>query len=168
MNEASGSSDNLWGGGTATEGLATNYSLMMLSQAARDTVASASTKRGKKGGGKQRLAHTGGYLGDLVPLLADSLTGDALTALFVCVSQAPDNAMQSKIALDFGEVFSKLTMGRKRQKAEARATLLKELQAKKAANDATLAKGVAGKFMAVRRGMQLDYNQVLATLGNFG
>ena len=36
--------------------------------------------------------------------------GDALTALFVCVSQAPDNVMQSKIALEFGEVFSKLTV----------------------------------------------------------
>ena len=46
----------------------------------------------------------------LVPLLADSLTGDALTARFVCVSQAPDNVMQSKIALEFGEVFSKLTV----------------------------------------------------------
>ena len=84
------------------------------------------------GGSRGVCPHTGDYLGDLVPLLADSLTGDALTALFVCVSQAPDNAMESKIALDFGEVFSNLTMARKRQKAEARATLLKELLAKKA------------------------------------
>ena len=106
VKEASGGSENLWAGGTATEGLMTNWSLMMLSKAARDIVASG----GKKKGRKQKLAHTAGYIGDLVPLLADSLTGDALTALFVCVSQAPDNVMQSKIALEFGEVFSKLTV----------------------------------------------------------
>ena len=51
-----------------------------------------------------------GVMTPVLPLLADSLTGDALTALFVCVSQAPDNVMQSKIALEFGEVFSKLTV----------------------------------------------------------
>ena len=109
VKEASGGSENLWAGGTATEGLMTNWSLMMLSKAARDIVASAGGKTKSKGG-KQKLAHTAGYIGDLVPLLADSLTGDALTALFVCVSQAPDNVMQSKIALEFGEVFSKLTV----------------------------------------------------------
>ena len=144
----------------------TNWSLMMLSKAARDTV--ASTRRGGKKGGKQTLAHTGGYIGDLVPLLADSLTGDALTALFVCVSQAPDNVSQSKIALDFGEVFSQLTMGKKQQKPEARAKLVKELLAKQEANDATLARGVAGKFQAVRMGQRLDYTQVLAAMERFG
>ena len=165
VKEASGGSDNLWAGGTATEGLMTNWSLMMLSTAARDVI--ASTRRAGKKGGKQKLAHTGGYLGDLVPLLADSLTGDALTALFVCVSQAPDNVSQSKIALDFGQVFSQLTMGKKQQKPESRAKLVKELLAKQEANDATLAKGVNGKFQAIRMGQRLDYVQVLAALERF-
>ena len=91
---------------SATEGLMTNWSLMMLSKAARDIVASTGGKAKSKGA-KQKLAHTAGYIGDLVPLLADSLTGDALTALFVCVSQAPDNVMQSKIALGSGGLTGK-------------------------------------------------------------
>eukprot|EP01052_Picozoa_sp_SAG31_P005607 SAG31_NODE_249_length_19118_cov_47.456195_5_plen_388_part_00 len=196
VNEASGGAENLWvrsvtfsflwdfsrfhgtnresvilqAGGIATEGLCTNWSLMMLSKAARDIVASANgkQKRGKKGGGnKQKLAHTAGYIGDLVPLLADSLTGDALTALFVCVSQAPDNVKQSKIALDFGAVFSKLAMGTRQQKPEPRAKLVKELLLKQEANDATLQRGVAGKFQAMRMGQQLDYLQVLAAMRRF-
>jgi len=44
VKDASGSLADLWGGGTATEGLCTNYSLMMLSKAARDTL--SSSKRG--------------------------------------------------------------------------------------------------------------------------
>jgi len=156
VKEASGGSENLWAGGTATEGLMTNLSLMMLSKAARDIVASrGKSKSGGKKGGKQKLAHTAGYIGDLVPLLTDSMTGDALTALFVCVSQAPDNVMQSKIALEFGEVFSKLSMGKKQQKEEPRGKIVKELLAKQESNDATLARGVAGKFQAVRMGQQL-------------
>ena len=168
VKEASGGSDNLWAGGTATEGLMTNFSLMMLSKAARDIVASGGAKTGGKKGGKQKLAHTAGYIGDLVPLLADSLTGNAITALFVCVSQAPDNAKQSKITLDFGEVFSRLTMGKRQQKMESRATLVKGLIRKQGENDAVLSRGVAGKFQAVRRGQALDYCQVLAAMERFG
>lgn len=167
VKEASGSAEGLWSGGTATEGLCTNWSLMMLSRAARDIVASGKRGPGKKRG-QQKLAHTAGYLGDLVPLLADSLTGDALTAVFVCVSQAPDNVAQSKIALDFGQVFSKLTVGTRQQPLQARAKLIKELLAKQQENDATLARGVAGKFQAVRMGKQLDYNQVLAAMAKLG
>lgn len=112
VTEASGAAANLWAGGTATEGLLTNWSLMMLSRAARDIVASGrKSKTGGKQDGKQKLAHTAGYGGDLVPLMSDSLIGDAFTALFVCVSQAPQNMKQSKIALDFGKVFSKLAIG---------------------------------------------------------
>eukprot|EP01047_Picozoa_sp_COSAG01_P062545 COSAG01_NODE_7970_length_2970_cov_1.643330_4_plen_180_part_00 len=85
---------------TMMEGMATNWSLTMLSTAVR------SITRVRD---KQKFVHTGGYGGDLVPLLVDSLTGKALTALFVCVSQAPSNTMQSKISLEFGEIFSRLT-----------------------------------------------------------
>ena len=34
------------------------------------------------------------------------MTGDAATACFVCLSQAPNNLMQSKFALDFGEAVA--------------------------------------------------------------
>ena len=35
-------------------------------------------------------------------------SGDAASACFVCLSQAPDNLTQSKYALEFGEVFGRL------------------------------------------------------------
>ena len=34
------------------------------------------------------------FIVDLVPLLQESMSGEALTACFVCMSQAPDNVMQ--------------------------------------------------------------------------
>merc|ERR1719232_583552 len=50
------------------------------------------------------------YLFDLVMLLSESITGNALTTVFVCVSQAPSNTSITANALDFGKVFSKLTV----------------------------------------------------------
>merc|ERR1712113_1120327 len=94
-------------------GLITNYSLTMLSACVRELVASRKNKT-------KFSFRT--YLFDLVMLLQESLTGSALTAIFVCLSQAPDNLTQSKFALDFGEVFSQLTMKKQRQPPEARAT----------------------------------------------
>lgn len=42
------------------------------------------------------------------------MTGDAATACFVCLSQAPTNLVHSKFALDFGEVFAQLSAPRPR------------------------------------------------------
>merc|ERR1711981_1279544 len=52
------------------------------------------------------------YYGDLVALLAQSLEGSAPTAMFICMSQAPANASQTRNALDFGIEFSKLRIDR--------------------------------------------------------
>ena len=46
-------------------------------------------------------------------------------------------------------------MGKKQQKMEPRGKMVKELLAKQESNDATLARGVTGKFQAVRMGQQL-------------
>merc|ERR1740121_10121 len=80
-------------------GMLTNYSLMMLGQCVRAYV--EAKRQGKK-------ISFRAYLFDLVLLLQESITGHALTACFVCLSQAPDNTLQSKYALDFGEVFAQL------------------------------------------------------------
>ena len=64
--------------------------------------------------------------------------------------------------------FSKLSMGRKLQKPQPRGKLVKELLEKQATNDATLQRGVAGKFQAMRMGQRLDYLQLLAVLAQFG
>ena len=61
-----------------------------------------------------------------------------------------------------------MTVGTKQQPLQARAKLIKELLAKQQENDATLGRGVAGKFQAVRMGQQLDYNQVLAAMAKLG
>ena len=89
-------------GGEVLNGMVTNYSLMMLSACARGL-----NEARRKGKMKSFSFRT--YLFDLVQLLKESMTGDASTACFVCLSQAPANLMQSKIALDFGEVFAKLS-----------------------------------------------------------
>ena len=61
-----------------------------------------------------------------------------------------------------------MTVGTKQQPLQARAKIVKELLAKQQENDATLARGVAGKFQAVRMGQQLDYLQVLAAMEKLG
>lgn len=143
---------------TMMEGTATNWSLTMLSTAVR------SITRVRD---KQKFVHTGGYGGDLVLLLVDSLTGKALTALFVCVSQAPSNMMQSKISLEFGEIFSRLTVSKRKPKAQPLAKLLKEVKSLHADNEAVLRKRVQGKWMDVRTAHALDYTQSLEILESF-
>ena len=81
----------------------------------------------RKNGGKNFSFKA--FIVDLVPLLQESMSGEALTACFVCMSQAPDNVMQSKIALDFGEVFAKLNPRPPRQAAAVkRAKLVAEAE----------------------------------------
>merc|ERR1712039_1152807 len=78
--------------GELMSGVMNNYSLMMLSTCAREVVRCAKLNR---------RASFKAYLVDLTLLLQASMTGNALTACFVCLSQAPANTMQSKYALDF-------------------------------------------------------------------
>jgi len=57
---------------------------------------------------KKPFTHFFKFCGDLVALLSPTLEGSAPTAMFVCMSQAPANASQTRNALDFGLEFSKL------------------------------------------------------------
>ena len=100
LKDAHGNNASWKEGGEALNGLLTNYSLTMLSAAARGAVEA-----------KRRRAKFSfrAFLSDLVDLLQESMTGDAATACFVCLSQAPNNMVQSKFALDFGEVFAQLS-----------------------------------------------------------
>ena len=49
----------------------------------------------RKNGGKNFSFKA--FIVDLVPLLQESMSGEALTACFVCMSQAPDNVMQVRV-----------------------------------------------------------------------
>jgi len=128
MKEAHGFSNWKDGGMEALTGLATNYSLMMLAQCINDLV-------DKRKAGKKTCDHTfRQYKVDLIPLLGESLSGSALTALFVCISQSPQNNSQSFHALNFGDMFSKLYIKRKRVKPRSRAEVIKEHKSRMAGN----------------------------------
>lgn len=151
-----GLTDAMKAGGEVMNGLLTNYSLMMLSSCVRALV--EARKKGK-------TISFRAYLFDLVLLLQESLTGDAMTACFVCVSQAPDNATQTKFVLDFGEVFAQLSPSRGRAVLPAPLAALaantrKTIETSKAA----LAKGSAGKYALMREGQIMDGQQLLGIL----
>jgi len=141
------------------QGMMVNYSLMMLSKCVRELV----DVRRKR----QPFEHLcrNPLNGDLVALLDGSLTGSAFTAIFICVSQAPSNAQQSRFALEFGEVFSRLTMDRlqpmprmsmKKLRHNAKACL--------AENESTLSSARAGKYTVRRQAMARDSLAQLAVL----
>mmetsp|Transcript_17866 Transcript_17866/g.29785 ORF Transcript_17866/g.29785 Transcript_17866/m.29785 type:complete len:444 (+) Transcript_17866:145-1476(+) len=147
-------------GGEALNGLVTNYSLMMLSSCVRGLVEAR-----RKG-----TAHTfsfKAYLGDLHQLLKQSMTGEASTACFVCLSQAPDNLMQSKFALDFGEVFAKLSMRPVRQKQQPRTKLIREATAMLSEAERVLSNGGGGRYKMMRIAQSQDARQQLALLQQF-
>jgi hypothetical protein len=141
-------------------GMLTNYSLMMLSSAVRALV-----NHRKKGKGKFSFRT---YLFDLVLLLSESMTGRALTAVFVCLSQAPANASQSNNALDFGKEFSRLDV-KPRQVPTARLmSLQRAAEKQQRAAEAALAGKIPEKFRIIRGAQLLDATQTLRCLAHFG
>ena len=138
-------------------GMCTNFALSMLSTAVRAIVRSKRTKA---------RVTSRAFLVDLVPLLEQSLTGTAITAVFICVSQAPANASQSKHSLDFGSQFAKLPIGRKRAARWRKVgSLPAELEAESRAHLAMIAGGVKGKrYQALRGAMATDCAQQAAFL----
>merc|ERR1719199_1933448 len=92
----------------------------MLSQCVRDLVQHRASKV------RRQSFSIRTYLFDLVQLLSESLMGSALTLVIVCISSAPANAQQSCHALDFGEVFSRLTIHPKPVQGKAARQLREE------------------------------------------
>ena len=144
----------------AINGLVTNYSLTMLSQCVRQLI--EARRRGPKA---LKAFSFRAFIGDLVPLLSASLVGDAATACFVCLSQAPDNLTQSKFALEFGETFAKLVTNPVRVKPVPRAEIEKAASA--LLREATKVLGTpsrGGKFAAMRVAQKNDCEQTLALM----
>ena len=91
--------------------------------------------------------------------------GDAATACFVCLSQAPDNLTQSKFALEFGETFAKLVTSPVRVKPVPRAKIEKEAGALLKEASAVLATpSQGGKFAGMRVAQKNDCEQTLALM----
>lgn len=146
-------------GGEALNGFMTNFTLMMLSSCARALVEAR-----KKGQMKSFSFRT--YLVDLVQLLKESMTGTAATACFVCLSQAPANLQQSKFALDFGEVFARLSSRPTPQPAVPRSKLEKDARALLLEAERVLATPQqGGKFKIVRMAQKRDCEQLLELFG---
>ena len=167
LKDAHGEAGIDWKNGAteAMNGLMTNYSLTMLSQCARQLI---ETRR--KGGAKAVRAFSfRAFIGDLVPLLSESMMGDAATACFVCLSQAPDNLTQSKFALEFGEVFAKLLAQPVVVRPVARLKI--EMDAKALLQEATKVLSTpsqGGKFACMRVAQKSDCEQTLALLQRLG
>ena len=101
----------------AIQGLSTNWSLMELSKCLED-IAMVRRNRG--------TFSFRAYVTDLLFLLSDSLVGNALTACFICISQAESNKGQSRNAMDFGERFSRLSINRKKAEDKLMSVIEKE------------------------------------------
>ena len=168
----------------ALEGLGTNYSLIMLSQCVRDLVgvsgvAGASGSVRGSGGqenlkqkinlARQKKFSFRAYIGDLVPLLSESLSGAAASLVVVCISSAPKNASQSVNTLAFGEIFANLAMEPVVQKAETIKGLKnrahEQIHAAQVALESLSEKNVVNKFAVVRGAQLRDGETLLAALG---
>ena len=163
LKDAHGEAGMDWtkGATEAINGMMTNYSLTMLSQCARQLI---ETRR--KGGAKAVRAFSfRAFIGDLVPFSLRAMMGDAATACFVCLSQAPDNLTQSKFALEFGRSLPSCSLSRvvvhpvPRQKIRRMQTaLLQE------ASNVLSTPSQGGKFASMRMAQKRDCEQTLALL----
>eukprot|EP00293_Proteomonas_sulcata_P007062 CAMPEP_0184300266 /NCGR_PEP_ID=MMETSP1049-20130417/10712_1 /TAXON_ID=77928 /ORGANISM="Proteomonas sulcata, Strain CCMP704" /LENGTH=323 /DNA_ID=CAMNT_0026610937 /DNA_START=393 /DNA_END=1364 /DNA_ORIENTATION=+ len=158
LNEAHGSAQSgdmrLW------EGMATNFSLTMLSQCVRNLV--SCSKSGRK------TFSFRGYVGDLVPLLSESLVGSAMTLVVVCISSAVANAGQSVNALEFGEVFSKLTVHPRGVETEKVTTMKRNAEALRDSAEQALKDSNTTKYAVVRDAQIRQAQQVLDILNCLG
>ncbi len=138
-------------------GFANNYSLMMLSTCVRDLVHARKTRNGNFSFRK--------YIGYLVPLLSESLTGEALTLVVVCISQAPSNTMQGKFALDFGSTFAKLSVRARKKKSTSLRELERHARSKRGAAEAALDRAHGqSKTKLLRQAQIIDAKNLIMVL----
>jgi len=163
LNEAHGIDYSASNCKEAMQGLMVNYSLILLSLCMRQIV--DLRKKGKP------FAHMckNIYYGDLVALLAQSLEGSAPTAMFICMSQAPANASQTRNALDFGVEFSKLRIDKLKPAPYESLNKLKTA-AEKAVQENKIAleksKGT-GKYYYIRKSLLFDAQLRLEIFSHF-
>lgn len=144
------------------EGTMGNFSLMMLSGAVRELRTKQKHARGRKLDVPRTF-----MIGDLVPLLSPTLVGDAMATCFVTLSQAPANAPMTKNALDFGEEFSDLKIKRRRPKSERRGRILDRVSGQHAKASVAAARGVRGRYAAMRQAQITDAVQLLSVMEEF-
>ena len=95
------------------------------------------------------------------------MTGDAATAIFVCLSQAPANATHSNFALEFGDVFSQIRTRPRHTAPVPESKVLGEARDELEAASAQLTKsGGKGsdRYTTIRKAQVRDAKQILAVL----
>ncbi|XP_066925735.1 kinesin-like protein KIFC3 isoform X2 [Clytia hemisphaerica] len=144
----------------AIMGMSTNFSYTELQRCLNDIAIQ------KK---QNRKFNFRAYVTDLLFLLSGSLVGNAITALFVCVSQAESNKAESNYALDFGEKFSKLDMNCQKVKGRLLEDLQKELLKSIDDNCRQIdsASTWKNRYTMMRKAQVRDCEQILNVLKNF-
>ena len=146
----------------AFNGMVTNFSLTMLSQAVRALVQQRARERKNKTKPKPFLSRA--YPVDLVQLLSETMTGRALTAIIVCLSQAPANATQSSFALNFGSSFAKLRVKGSVVKPTPLTSLVSQAENTKKEAEKALESNISSKFVIIRRAQKIAAEQLLEVL----
>ena len=143
------------------EGSFNNFTLITLSQCVHGLVAARA---------KKTKFSFKAFITDLVLLLQDTMTGDALTMLVVCISSAPANSTQSTSALDFGKTFSQLTMREKAKSSKpvSAGKLRRQAVKQLAEAEGVIAKGTTPRYLPVRQAQVRDANVILGILDRFG
>merc|ERR1712194_76540 len=147
------------------QGAMTNFSLMMLSKTIQDL--HDAKRRGKRLEQARSICNNP-LSGDLVAIVGDSLVGSALTAIVVCVSQAPSNAQQGRHALEVGETFAKLTLDHLEARPEVPLQSLREAAERcLATNREDLNTISTNKYVIRRAAMARDAMSQLAVFEHF-
>ncbi|GMH80375.1 hypothetical protein TL16_g08521 [Triparma laevis f. inornata] len=133
------------------EGIYSNLSLMALTSCVK-AASDLRRKSVKKGGGGKKGKKEDKVAGMLLTkVLAGSLTGHALTGIVTCVSQAPRNGDESWLSLQNGGEMAKILNKPQLQPSRNCEKVLANARKKKKECEDVVARGVAGKYQALRQ-----------------
>ena len=100
----------------------------------------------------------------LTQLMMGSLTGTSLTGMITCLSQSPRNGDETYLSLKYGGGMAKLLNVPKVQPAKPAAKVLANAQKQYAASAAVVARGVAGKYQALREAQVSQWAHTVSVL----
>ena len=96
-----------------------------------------------------------------------SLSGSALTGMVTCLSQAPRNGDETYLSLVYSAEIAQLLNAPKQQPAAPLAKVLKAATKEYEKSRAIVAKGVQGKYQALRQAQVRQWEQVVNSLQGF-
>ena len=100
----------------------------------------------------------------LTDLLQGSLMGSALTAMITCLSQAPRNGDETYLSLKYGAGMAKLLNNPAPQRQKPYKKVLENARKQLAKVQAVVARGVNGKYQALREAEVTQWDQLCKML----